>query len=239
VAEALALALAAGCAAPSLGPATPRLFDVTAIPVGKAQAPWPPSTMTHRAILSIGGSGIPLDGRLAVGEKGELRLVALGAMGQVVFDILAEPGTAPRVLRSAAAVPEAWARDYAARDLDAVFRAGLSATSRIVGDGAGGYRLEAPDGTEIRYDTGERRGSGTPGPRIWSRIEGVRDGACVYRVSALEPHRFEGLDQPVPSRVRIEAVAYTLDIRIVELKPGPPPARLFRASAEGTSDEHR
>jgi len=212
----LAVALAAGCAGPSLGPPTPYPHappGETAIPVGMAQMPWPPSLMTHRAILSIGGSELPLDGRLAVGEGGALRLVVLGPMGQVVFDVLAEPGREPRLVRVAPAFPEEWVRTRVARDLQAVFRT----------PPAGG-RIEG-GGTELRCFAAA---GAADGPTRWSRIEGVREGACVYRVAALEPRQFAGLDRPVPARVRIEAVGYTLDIRIVDLKPGAPPERLFR-----------
>lgn len=232
-----AAAMAAGCAAPSLGTPSLDLGGVTGIPVDQLKAPWPPSLMTHRAILSVGGSEIPFDGRLAVGEGGELRLVALGAMGQVVFDLLADPGAAPRVLRNAPAFPEAWARDFAARDIDTVFRAQPGACRVVVG-GAFGPRLEASDGSEIRHAADAAAG-GAAGPRPWSRIEGVRDGACVYRVTALEPRRFEGLEQPVPSRIRIEAVGYALDIRVVDLKPGAPPERLFRDAAKEAADGRR
>jgi hypothetical protein len=189
--------------------------------------------MTHRAILSIDGSEIPLDGRLAVGKDEALRLVALGAMGQVVFDLVAEPGAAPRVLRAAAAFPAAWARDFAGRDIDTVFRARPAACR--IGAGGARARLVAPDGTWIRHFTAGRRGSGARRPLTWSRIEGVRggvvDGLCVYRVAASEPRGFEGLDRPVPTRVRIETEDYALDIRILDVKPGPPPEKLFRIDA--------
>jgi hypothetical protein len=224
-----------GCVAPGLGPPTPYPHappGEIAVPADRAEPPWPPSLMTHRVILSIGGSEFPLDGRLAVGERGALRLVALGAMGQVAFDLLAEPGREPRALRVAPVFPEAWVRTFAGRDLAAAFRA-PAAAFRAVGDATvpgSGRRLEMPDGTELLYfAAAEPAGA----PARWSRIEGVRAGACVYRVTALEERRFEGLDRPVPSRVRVEAVGYALDIRIVEFKPGAPPARLFQ---EGTDE---
>jgi hypothetical protein len=234
---ALAAALAAGCAAPSLGPPTLDLGGASSIPVDQLKAPWPPSLMTHRAILSIHGRELPLDGRLAVGPQGALRLVALGPMGQIIFDVLAEPGAAPRVLRCTPAFPEAWVNAFAGRDLDTVFRDRPMACRTEPFEGRD--QLVAPDGSEIRYFSDAGPTSAPTRPRAWSRIEGVREGKCIYRVTALDLREFEGLQQPVPSRIRIESLDYTVDLRVVDLKPGAPPERLFRPATEGTTDEHR
>jgi hypothetical protein len=234
---ALAACLAAGCASPGLGPAQP-LDDPAGIPPnteaaarrGLAKPPWPPSVMTHRAILTIGGSQASFDGRLAVGADGALRLVALGAWGGVAFDVLLAPGAPPRVLRVAPPLRAEWVCDFAARDVETIFRAPPAGARWRWGSvrdertWAAAARIDETDGSEIRYLFDPRSAA----PR-WTRVERIRDGRCLYRVAVLESRDVAGGAGPVPSSLRVEAESYALDLRLVEFKPGPPPARLFRA----------
>jgi hypothetical protein len=194
--------------------------------------------MTQRAILKIGGTDLAMDGRLAVNGSGAVRLVAVGTLGQILFDVLVEPGGAARLLRVGPAFREDWVRSFAGRDARTVFQAPPAQALRFgaVRDPAPAsvlWREEAPGEAGLRYLIAPYS------PVPWVRFEEVRAGQCVYRASVVEVRRFANLDRALPSRVRIEAVDYELDLRIVDLKPGAPPEQLFRTAVGGTTDEHR
>jgi hypothetical protein len=186
-----------------------------------------------RALWNLDGAQEPLDIQAAVGGSGELRLVALGAWGRTAFDVLLPPGAPPRLLRVSPPLRDDRVRELAGRDFDALFRAPPAAPLRFgsVGDAPPRPALcgdETGDGTAVRYLFDPRLGVAR-----WASAERIRGGRCLHRIDVIETRRFEGCPQPLPSRLRIEAGTYTLDLQVLDVRLGAPPARAFRAGPDG------
>jgi hypothetical protein len=108
---ALALALAAGCAATPPPKASPRLAQ--SLPAN--------ALVTQRAVLTRHGRQFALNGYLALNEAGGQRLLVTEMFGRVLADVLVKPNGAVHVMQSSPVLRPEWIRRYVAADLQCLF----------------------------------------------------------------------------------------------------------------------
>lgn len=105
----LAVALLAGCAAPSR----------STLPLHGPQIP--PALITQRGVLTVMGREFTLNGYLATSATGAKRLIVTENFGRVLADVLVKSDGTVRVMRSSRAFRPSWIRDYMAADLQCLF----------------------------------------------------------------------------------------------------------------------
>ncbi|HTC19903.1 MAG TPA: hypothetical protein VK859_03590 [bacterium] len=96
------------------------LLAAPAAPAGAT--PYPPSfRVQHRITLTVLGRQVDFTGYLLVGPSGAWRAMAFSEFGVGLFDILALPGKAPRVLKNVAGIPNAYLTKWAADVIEILF----------------------------------------------------------------------------------------------------------------------
>jgi hypothetical protein len=101
----------AGCAAPPLPGNAQR-----------AAGSFPAEALvTQRAVLTVRGRQFALNGYLAQSASGGRRLIITEMFGQVLADVLVEPGGAAHVMRASKLLRPAWIGRYVAADAQCIF----------------------------------------------------------------------------------------------------------------------
>jgi hypothetical protein len=77
--------------------------------------------ITQRGVLTVRGRQFPLNGYLALSEKGGKRLIVTEHFGGVLADVLVKPDGEVRVIRAGSAFKPEWIRRYLAADVECIF----------------------------------------------------------------------------------------------------------------------
>jgi len=171
---------------------------------------------THRAVITVGKRQYVCDGSLTAGSDDGLHLALVSSLGLVAEVRLRTNGSA-EVVKVTPLFRESWSRDYVLRDLRWLFAppgelhpAGSPTDGRLALEptaGAGGLRA--------RYwfsSDGQR----------WEGLELREKGRRTYRAILGRHRRYEGWPQELPTEIRVDAGAYRLHLRVVELNVRPP-----------------
>jgi hypothetical protein len=171
----------------------------------------PCSRSVHRAILTVGRKQFTCDGVLKVSADGTCHLAVVSALGLVSEVEVNQKGDV-KVLKVTPLFRESWTRQYLARDLRWLFLppADLTARGRMPD---GGLVLET--GPDVEGLTGHYLFT-ADGER-WEKLELSRQGRRVYHVSVRRYRAFPGHPAALPAEFEVDAGAYRLSLRIVEL----------------------
>lgn len=157
-------------------------------------APFPLNiSMTHRVMLTIGKTVVSLNGLMAVGPRGEIRLTILHDMGQILADLIVTADGDAIAARESAALPARLIRRHVAADVVRMFFPARAA-------GPGELRCECEPQTGIPATA-------------------AKSGRGAFEVKYAEHKTFDGIPGPVPTRISLKTERRALELRIISLAP--------------------
>jgi hypothetical protein len=167
---------------------------------------------THRAILTVGRKQFVCDGHLTVSTNEGWHLAVVSPLG-LVAEVRVRRDGARDLLKVTPLLRAAWSRDFLARDLQWLFAppgelrpAGRLADERLVFE-----RPPGADGLLARYlfsASGDR----------WQELELSRQGRQLYHATLGAFRKFAGWPVESPSEIQVDAGAYRLHLRVVEMR---------------------
>ncbi|NLE65827.1 MAG: hypothetical protein GX608_00205 [Lentisphaerae bacterium] len=170
--------------------------------------------MSHRAVLAIADREVALTGVLTRSPEGEFRLALLAGFGIVLAEVRVPDGGAPAVVRNTPPFRAGWARRYAMRDALRLFAHDrmLARREESAPDGSRIVEGRMPDGARLRLTY-------PPGGKAPARIEALTRTGRAWIADCEAPRYFEALGRTLPTRFKVNAGAYRLDLTLLSAEP--------------------
>lgn len=166
--------------------------------------------MTHRAVLSINDHDVALTGALTRSPDNDISLALLVGFGTVLAEVRMPSGGAPRVVRHTPPFRARWARQFALRDALRLFAYDPLLKRSESLDKHGRRIVEGfmQDGTRMRLTF-------PPNGQTPERIEAQTRTGGQWVADCEAPKYFEALGQTLPTRYRLNAGVYSLDLTLL------------------------
>ena len=166
--------------------------------------------MSHRGVLTIADREVALTGALTLAPDGEVRLALLAGFGIVLAEVRVPPGGAPVVVRHTPYFRARWAQKYALRDALRLFDHDRmrQRVEKTASDGSRIVEGRMPDGARLRVTF-------LPGCEAPARIEARTRTGHAWVADCEAPRYFETLGRALPTRYKVKAGAYSLDLTLL------------------------